>query len=65
MLQVSDVLAIESVVSLIISENPDQVLKLESNPKLLGWFVGQVMKQTGGKANPGKLNKLLQKKLAP
>ena len=63
MLQVSDVLAIESVVSLIISENPDQVLKLESNPKLLGWFVGQVMKNTQGKANPKTVNNLLKEKL--
>ena len=46
-----------------IRENPDQVTKAKANPKLAGWFVGQVMKSTGGKANPKLVNELVQKKL--
>ena len=48
---------------IIIIENPDQVTKAKANPKLVGWFVGQVMKSTGGKANPKLVNELVQKKL--
>ena len=52
MKQVTDTGAIEKAVLEIIKSNPDQVEKAKLNPKLVGWFVGQVMKVTGGKANP-------------
>jgi aspartyl-tRNA(Asn)/glutamyl-tRNA(Gln) amidotransferase subunit B len=47
----------------IIAINPDQVEKAKANPKLAGWFVGQVIKSTGGKANPAAVNALVAKKL--
>lgn len=61
--QVSDTGAIEAEIDRIIAENPDQVAQVKEKPKALGWFVGQVMKATGGKANPGVVNELLKKKL--
>ena len=62
--QVSDTGAIEAIVDQIIAENPDQVQKYrDGNERLLGWFVGQTMKQSGGKANPGMVNQLLKQKL--
>ena len=64
MKQVTDTGAIEAAVDQIIAENPDQVEKAKQNPKLAGWFVGQVMKATGGKANPKAVNELVSKKLA-
>jgi aspartyl-tRNA(Asn)/glutamyl-tRNA(Gln) amidotransferase subunit B len=63
MKQVTDMGAIESAVDEIIANNPDQVAKAKANPKLAGWFVGQVMKATGGKANPKAVNELVAKKL--
>ena len=63
MKQVTDSAALEKIVELIISENPDQVKKLSENRKLLGWFVGQAMKKTGGKGNPRVINELIAKKL--
>ena len=63
MKQVTDTGAIEAAVDKIISENPAQVEKARANPKLAGWFVGQVMKATGGKANPKAVNELVAKKL--
>ncbi len=63
MKQVTDLSAIESVVDEIVASSPDQVEKLGSNPKVLGWFVGQVMKATGGKANPKLVNELLRSRL--
>ena len=60
MLVLSDVSVIRAAVKKVISENPNQVEKLNSNPKLLGWFVGQVMQQTQGKANPKTVNQLLR-----
>jgi aspartyl-tRNA(Asn)/glutamyl-tRNA(Gln) amidotransferase subunit B len=62
--QVTDTGAIEAAVDEIIAANPDQVAKAQANPKLAGWFVGQVMKATGGKANPKVVNQLVAKKLA-
>ena len=47
----------------IIAANPAQVEKAKENPKLKGWFVGQVMKATGGQANPAVVNKLINQKL--
>lgn len=64
MKQVTDLGAIEKAVDEIIAANPDQVEKAKQNPKLAGWFVGQVLKATGGKANPAAVNELVAKKLA-
>ncbi len=63
MKQVTDTGAIEAAVDDVIASNPDQVEKAKQNPKLAGWFVGQVMKATGGKANPKAVNELVSKKL--
>ena len=63
MKQVTDTVAIEKAVAEIISANPDQVEKAKLNPKLVGWFVGQVMKATNGKANPKKVNEFVSAKL--
>ncbi|WP_227287246.1 Asp-tRNA(Asn)/Glu-tRNA(Gln) amidotransferase subunit GatB [Boseongicola sp. H5] len=64
MKQVTDTGAIETAVDEIIAANPDQVEKAKQNPKLAGWFVGQVMKATGGKANPKAVNEIVSRKLA-
>ena len=61
--QVTDTGAIEAAVDQVIAGNPDQVEKAKANPKLAGWFVGQVMKATGGKANPKAVNQLVTQKL--
>lgn len=63
MKQVTDTGAIEAAVDQIIADNPAQVEKAKQNPKLAGWFVGQVMKATGGKAAPGAVNELVMAKL--
>ena len=63
MKQVTDTGAIETAVDEIIAANPAQVEKAKENPKLAGWFVGQVMKATGGKANPKVVNELVAQKL--
>jgi aspartyl-tRNA(Asn)/glutamyl-tRNA(Gln) amidotransferase subunit B len=63
MTQVTDLSAIEKVVDEIIAKNPDKVADAKSNPKAIGWFVGQVMKASGGKANPQAVNELLKRKL--
>ena len=63
MKQVTDTGAIETALDEIIAGNPAQVEKAKVNPKLAGWFVGQVMKATGGKANPAIVNQLVQSKL--
>jgi len=62
--QVTDQGAIEAAVDAALAANPGQVAQYRSNPKVLGFFVGQVMKATGGKANPALVNELLRKKLA-
>ncbi|MDW4497475.1 Asp-tRNA(Asn)/Glu-tRNA(Gln) amidotransferase subunit GatB [Sulfitobacter sp. D35] len=64
MKQVTDTGAIEAAVDEIIAANPAQVEKAKQNPKLAGWFVGQVMKATGGKANPKAVNEIVSRKLA-
>jgi aspartyl-tRNA(Asn)/glutamyl-tRNA(Gln) amidotransferase subunit B len=61
--QISDAGAIERIADEIIAANPDQVAKLKGNPKVFGWFVGQVMKATQGQANPQLVNDLLRKRL--
>ncbi|MFP7571349.1 Asp-tRNA(Asn)/Glu-tRNA(Gln) amidotransferase subunit GatB [Marivita sp. S2033] len=63
MKQVTDTGAIETAVDEIIAANPAQVEKAKQNPKLAGWFVGQVMKATGGKANPAAVNQIVTAKL--
>jgi aspartyl-tRNA(Asn)/glutamyl-tRNA(Gln) amidotransferase subunit B len=63
MKQVTDVGAIEKAVDEIIAKNPDKVADAKSNPKAIGWFVGQVMKASGGKASPSAVNDILKKKL--
>jgi aspartyl-tRNA(Asn)/glutamyl-tRNA(Gln) amidotransferase subunit B len=63
MKQVTDLGAIEAVIDEIIAANPGQVAAVKAKPTMLGWFVGQAMKASGGKANPQALNELLKKKL--
>jgi aspartyl-tRNA(Asn)/glutamyl-tRNA(Gln) amidotransferase subunit B len=63
MKQVTDLGAIEKVVDEIIAKNPDKVADAKTNPKAIGWFVGQVMKSSGGKASPQAVNDLLKTKL--
>lgn len=62
--QVTDTGAIEAVVDEVIAANPDKVAELETKPKMLGWFVGQVMQKTGGKANPQAVNEVLKSRLS-
>ena len=61
--QVTDTGAIEKVVDEILAANPDKVADAKVNPKAIGWFVGQVMKSSGGKANPQAVNEILKGKL--
>jgi aspartyl-tRNA(Asn)/glutamyl-tRNA(Gln) amidotransferase subunit B len=63
MRQVTDTGAIEKAVDEIIAANPDKVEQVKAKPSMLGWFVGQVMKTTGGKANPQAVSDLLKAKL--
>jgi aspartyl-tRNA(Asn)/glutamyl-tRNA(Gln) amidotransferase subunit B len=63
MKQVTDTAAIEKVVDDIVAKNPDKVADAKSNPKAIGWFVGQVMKVSGGKASPQTVNDILKRKL--
>ena len=61
--QVTDTGAIEAAVDAIIAANPEKVEQAKAKPSMLGWFVGQVMKQTGGRANPQGVNDILKRKL--
>jgi aspartyl-tRNA(Asn)/glutamyl-tRNA(Gln) amidotransferase subunit B len=61
--QVTDLGAIEKLVDDIVGKNPDKVADARTNPKAIGWFVGQVMKASGGKANPQAVNDLLKRNL--
>ena len=61
--QVTDTGAIEAIVDQIIADNPEQAASVKEKPKAMGWFVGQVMKASGGKANPGAVNQILKQKL--
>jgi aspartyl-tRNA(Asn)/glutamyl-tRNA(Gln) amidotransferase subunit B len=61
--QVTDTGAIEAAVDQIIAANPDKVAQAKLKPTMVGWFVGQVMKTTGGKANPQAVNETLKRKL--
>jgi aspartyl-tRNA(Asn)/glutamyl-tRNA(Gln) amidotransferase subunit B len=61
--QVTDTSAIEKLVDEVIANNPDKVSQAKTKPAMIGWFVGQVMKASGGKANPQAVNELLKAKL--
>ena len=61
--QVTDTGAIEAIVDEIIAANPEQAESVKEKPKAMGWFVGQVMKASGGKANPQAVNQILRQKL--
>jgi aspartyl-tRNA(Asn)/glutamyl-tRNA(Gln) amidotransferase subunit B len=63
MKQVTDTGAIEKAVDELIAANPDKVEQVKAKPTMLGWFVGQAMKASGGKANPQALNEILKAKL--
>jgi aspartyl-tRNA(Asn)/glutamyl-tRNA(Gln) amidotransferase subunit B len=61
--QLTDLGALENLVDEIIAKNPDKVADARANPKAIGWFVGQVMKASGGKANPQAVNELLKRRI--
>jgi aspartyl-tRNA(Asn)/glutamyl-tRNA(Gln) amidotransferase subunit B len=61
--QVTDMGAIETAVDQVIAANPEKAEQARAKPALIGWFVGQVMKATGGKASPQAVNELLKAKL--
>lgn len=63
MRQVTDAGAIEAAVDAIVAANPDKAAQAKEKPTMLGWFVGQVMKETGGKANPQAVNAALKARL--
>jgi aspartyl-tRNA(Asn)/glutamyl-tRNA(Gln) amidotransferase subunit B len=63
MKQVTDTGEIEQALAALIAANPDQVEKARVNPKLAGWFTGQVLKATGGKANPAVVNAMVAARL--
>ncbi len=63
LVQVTDTGAIEKAIDEIMAANPDKVEAVKDKPQALGWFVGQVMKATGGKANPAAVNEILKAKL--
>ena len=61
--QVSDTGALDAIIDKLIAGNPGQAAQVKDKPQAIGWFVGQVMKETGGKANPGVINQMLKAKL--
>ena len=61
--QVTDTGAIEAAVDAVVAANPDKAAQAKAKPSLAGWFVGQVMKATGGKANPQAVNALVRARL--
>jgi aspartyl-tRNA(Asn)/glutamyl-tRNA(Gln) amidotransferase subunit B len=63
MVQVTDLSAIAAIVDEIMARNPDKVAQAKAKPTMVGWFVGQVMKASDGKANPNAVNELLRSKL--
>ncbi|MBC7476679.1 MAG: Asp-tRNA(Asn)/Glu-tRNA(Gln) amidotransferase GatCAB subunit B, partial [Pseudorhodobacter sp.] len=64
MKQVTDTGEIEAAIDALMAANPDQVEKARANPRLAGWFTGQVLKATGGKANPAVVGQMVAAKLA-
>ena len=63
LVQITDTGAIEAAVDALIAANPDKAEAVKDKPQAIGWFVGQVMKETGGKANPAAVNEILKAKL--
>ena len=63
LVQVTDTGAIAEAVDKIIAANPDKAEAVKERPQAIGWFVGQVMRETGGKANPAAVNEILKQKL--
>jgi aspartyl-tRNA(Asn)/glutamyl-tRNA(Gln) amidotransferase subunit B len=63
LLQQADHSVIEKLVDDIVAKNPDKAEQARAKPAMLGWFVGQVIKASGGKANPQAVNDLLRTKL--
>ena len=61
--QVTDTGAIAAAIDAIMAANPDKVAQVQAKPTMLGWFVGQALKATGGKANPQAVNEVLKAKL--
>jgi len=61
--QVNDLGAIESAVDAVVAANVEKAEQAKAKPSMLGWFVGQVMKTTGGKANPQAVNEALKRRL--
>ncbi|WP_394762466.1 Asp-tRNA(Asn)/Glu-tRNA(Gln) amidotransferase subunit GatB [Phenylobacterium sp.] len=61
--QVSDTGELEAIIDRLIAENPGQAAQVAEKPQAIGWFVGQIMKATQGKANPGVINQMLKAKL--
>jgi len=63
--QVNDTAALETLIGELIAANPGQAAAVKAKPQAVGWFVGQVMKATAGKANPGAVNTILRARLGP
>jgi aspartyl-tRNA(Asn)/glutamyl-tRNA(Gln) amidotransferase subunit B len=63
LVQVTDTGALEAIIDRLVAANPDKAAAVKAKPQAVGWFVGQVMKETAGKANPAAVNALLQKAL--
>ena len=63
LVQITDTDAIEASIDKIMAANPDKVEAAKDKPQAIGWFVGQVMRDTGGKANPAAVNEILKTKL--
>ena len=61
--QITDESSLEKIVDKILNENPDKVMEVAEKPKMVGWFVGQIMKESQGKANPSVVNDIVKKKL--
>ncbi len=64
LVQVTDTGALESVIDALLAANPDKAAAVKEKPQALGWFVGQVMKETQGKANPAAVNDILRARLS-
>ncbi len=62
--QISDTAALESLIDKLIAANPGQAEAVKTRPQAIGWFVGQVMRETGGKANPAAVNEILRARLS-
>ncbi|MDP8915744.1 MAG: Asp-tRNA(Asn)/Glu-tRNA(Gln) amidotransferase GatCAB subunit B, partial [Pseudomonadota bacterium] len=63
LVQVSDTGALEAAAERLIAAHPDKAEAVKTKPQAIGWFVGQVMKETGGKANPAAVNEILKRRL--